>query len=132
VIKIPRLIYEQILKQAQRFAPIEACGMLAGKNGIIERHYEMTNSDNSCDHFMMEPKEQFKIIKQIRAESLEFTGVYHSHPVSPARPSQEDIRLALTHGIAYVIVSLAGNSPVIKAFNIEGSNVSEIEVGITE
>lgn len=131
VLKLPQTIYGQIVEQAKREAPIEACGILAGKNYFVARHFEMTNSDNSSDHFMMEPKEQFGVIKQMRAESLDFLGVYHSHPASPARPSQEDIRLALTGGIAYVIVSLLDNlKPVIKAFNIENGNVSEINIQI--
>ncbi|MDO8302583.1 MAG: M67 family metallopeptidase [Sedimentisphaerales bacterium] len=130
-LKLSQAIYEQMVEQARREAPIEACGMLAGKNSVVARHFAMTNSDQSSDHFMMEPKEQFGVIKQIRAEGLDFLGVYHSHPASPARPSQEDIRLALTGGIAYVIVSLLDNSkPVIKAFNIENGNVSETNIQI--
>jgi [CysO sulfur-carrier protein]-S-L-cysteine hydrolase len=131
VLRLSLAIYEQIVQQARREAPIEACGMLAGKNSHVTRHFEMANRDKSSDHFMMEPKEQFGVIKQIRAEGLNFLGVYHSHPASPARPSQEDVRLAFTPGIAYVIISLLDNSkPAIKAFNIENENISQIDIQI--
>ena len=42
----------------------------------------------------MDPKEQLKAIKDMRANGLTPLGNWHSHPETPARPSQEDIRLA--------------------------------------
>lgn len=126
-------IFKEIVKQAEGQAPIEACGILAGKDGVIEKFYEMTNADNSSDHFMLVPEEQFAVVKAMRAEQLEMLAICHSHPESPARPSQEDIRMAFTPGVVYVIVSLQdASSPVIKGFNIEDGNVTEIMVTITK
>jgi [CysO sulfur-carrier protein]-S-L-cysteine hydrolase len=36
---------------------------------------------------------------------MEMLAIYHYHPDSPAHPSAEDIRLALTPNISYIIVS---------------------------
>ena len=128
---IPENIFEQIVIQAKTEAPVEACGVLAGKDHIAEKLYKMTNSDNSKDHFMMEPTEQFAVMKDMRAAGLEMLAVYHSHPESPARPSREDIRLALTPDAIYVILSLQdADNPVIKGFNIEDSTVTEVTVTI--
>ena len=80
--------------------------MLAGIYGRIEKFYPMANTDQSGEHFMMDPREQFSVIKQIRNQRLELLAIYHSHPESPARPSAEDIRPALTPDVIYVIVSL--------------------------
>ena len=56
-------------------------------------------------------------------------AVYHSHPESPARPSEEDIRLALTPGVSYVIVSLQDpGQPVIRSFRISDGVVTLEEV----
>jgi len=50
-------------------------------------------------------------------------AIYHSHPVTPARVSKEDIRLALTRGVVYVIFSLQNaDNPVVKGFVIEDGN----------
>lgn len=129
-LEIPNNIFEQMLEQAKSEAPVEACGILAGKDGAIEKLYRMTNADQSSDHFMMKPEEQFKVAKNIRAAGLEMLAIYHSHPESPARPSAEDIRLAFTPDVVYVIVSLQNAEPAVKGFLIEDGNVSEVPVGI--
>ncbi len=45
-------------------------------------------------------------------------GVYHSHPESPARLSEEDLRLLNDPLMVYVIVSLMTEKPDTKAFRI--------------
>ncbi|MHC4394638.1 MAG: M67 family metallopeptidase [Planctomycetota bacterium] len=130
-LQVSNSIFEQMLQQAAAEAPIEACGILAGEAGMAEKLYKMTNIDASSDHFMMEPQEQFAVIKDIRASGLEMLAIYHSHPESPARPSAEDIRLALTPDVVYVIVSLQDTEAVnVKGFVIEDSNVVEVPVRI--
>ncbi|MHC4726627.1 MAG: M67 family metallopeptidase, partial [Planctomycetota bacterium] len=85
-LEIPNTIYQQMLAQAKALAPIEDCGILAGSNGKVEKFYKMTNTDNSSTHYMMEPKEQFATVKDIRSAGLEMLAIYHSHPETPARP----------------------------------------------
>jgi [CysO sulfur-carrier protein]-S-L-cysteine hydrolase len=131
-LEIPNDIYAQIVDQARAEAPIEACGMLAGSEGKVSRIYRMTNADAANDHFMMTPEEQFAVVKDIRAEGLAMLAIYHSHPESPARPSEEDIRLALTPGVIYVIVSLVSAPPVVKGFLIDNDTVAEVPVTIEE
>ena len=130
-LQIPEKIFKSIVDQARAEVPIEACGILAGKGSAVEKIYKMTNVDNSHDHFMMQPEEQFAVMKDMRASELSMLAVYHSHPESPARPSQEDIRMAFTPGVAYVIVSLQDEGrPVIKGFEIEDGTVAEVPVKI--
>src|SRR5512145_1642458 len=96
VLRIPSGIVDAMVRQAVKERPVEACGILAGRAGVVEDAIAMTNVDHSSEHFMMDPKEQFAVAKEIRGRGLTMLAVYHSHPQSPARPSQEDIRLALT------------------------------------
>lgn len=132
-LEIPNYIFSDMLKQARAEAPIEACGILAGGDGRVEKLYKMTNVEQRRDHFMMAPAEQFTAVKEIRSASLDVLAIYHSHPETPARPSAEDIRLALTPGMIYVIVSLLGNNgPVVKGFQIEDSSINEVPVKIVE
>ena len=79
----------------------------------------MTNTDRSREHFAMEPKEQFAVIKDLRAKGRSMLAIYHSHPDTPARMSAEDLRLALTPSVSYLIVSLAGPEPIVKSFRME-------------
>jgi proteasome lid subunit RPN8/RPN11 len=130
---IPKNIYGKMLQQAKAKAPIEACGILAGKSRKVEKFYPMTNTENSSNHFMMEPKEQFAVIKDIRAAGLEMLSIYHSHPESPARPSAEDIKLALTPNVIYTIVSLQKpGKPVINGFLLNEGNIQKVTIEILE
>lgn len=130
-LEIPSDIFEQMLEQARTEAPIEACGILAGREGRVERLYTMRNADQSSRHCMMEPKEQFAVVKDIRTAGLKMLAVYHSHPETPARPSEEDIRLALTPDVVYVIVSLRNaDAPVVKGFLINDHTITAVPVEV--
>lgn len=124
MLQIPMSIYERMIEQAREGVPFEVCGILGGKDGVVSVISPMTNTDASRDHFMMEPREQFSVVKVLRSQELEMLAVYHSHPETPARLSDEDLRLALTPGISYVIVSLADPSaPEVRSFKISGGKV---------
>lgn len=134
MIKMPKEFVERIITNAQHDLPNESCGMFAGKitNGTItvEKIYPMTNVDQSPEHFSLDPKEQFAVIRDIRSHGLKLLGNYHSHPQTPSRPSQEDIRLAYDSSLIYMILSLASTTPVFKAFHIENSEYTELPMHI--
>ena len=122
-----------MLEQARAEAPIECCGILAGRNGRAEKLYRMANAEHRYDHFMMEPEQQFEAVKDIRSSSLDMLAIYHSHPETPARPSAEDVRLALTPNVVYVILSLqSDNGPAVKGFQIDDGTVTSVPVRIME
>lgn len=131
MLEIPKTILDAVLEHAQAGFPLEVCGILGGSGGRVASHHPMTNTDASNDHFMMDPKEQFAVVKALRAAGEEMLAIYHSHPESPARPSQEDIRLALTPNVSHLIVSLMEReTPVAKAFRIEAGGVEPVELAI--
>src|SRR5512137_1907582 len=107
MLTIPQAVIDALIAHARRVFPLEACGILGGKDGVVSEHYPMANIDQSNEHFMMEPKEQFAVVKDLRAKGKAMLAIYHSHPETPARPSAEDIRLALTPDVSSVIISLA-------------------------
>lgn len=96
----------QIIERARLDAPIEACGYLLGRDDTVLENYQMTNVDNSSEHFMLDPREQFAALRYARANNLKIMANWHSHPASPARPSAEDLRLANDPNIRYAILSL--------------------------
>ena len=131
MLQIPMPIHERMIGQAREGFPFEACGILGGKGNIVSAIYPMTNTDASRDHFMMDPREQFSVVKALRSQELEMLAVYHSHPATPARLSDEDLRLAFTPGISYVIVSLADPSaPEVRSFRIADKKVGSEELRI--
>jgi proteasome lid subunit RPN8/RPN11 len=124
MIRIPQAILDDLIDHAKEGFPLEVCGILGGEGESVSTIYRMTNIDASNEHFMMDPKEQFTVVKDLRAKGLAMLVIYHSHPETPARPSEEDIRLALTPDVSYMIISLAdADNPVIKSYKINSGNV---------
>ena len=132
MIKLTRAVVNNIIDHARRDAPIEACGYLAGKNSIITKCYSMINIDNSPEHFSFDPEEQFDVVRRARSEGLEIIANYHSHPVTPARPSQEDINLAYDPDMSYLIISLEGGREDVRSFGIKNSEVKSQVIKIID
>jgi proteasome lid subunit RPN8/RPN11 len=132
MIRIPQHLIDGIVAQARKELPDEACGLLTGKGNEAMMQYPLTNIDHSPEHFSFDPKEQFAVLREARSQGLQIIANYHSHPESPARPSEEDIRLAFDPNIIYIILSLQQKDhPVMKAFSIKNKNVEPIEIQIT-
>lgn len=117
----------RIVEHARAEVPAECCGILAGRPDMrVSRVFPMTNVRGSSEEFLMDPEEQFAVFDEIKADELEMLAIYHSHPNTAARPSEHDIRMAFYPECAYLIVSLAADEPVAKAFSIIDGQVREI------
>jgi len=130
MIRMYRKDYESILEHARNEAPLEACGLIAGRieNGdkYIEKVYILTNTDHSEEHFSLDPKEQLSAVKDMRTNGLVPLGNWHSHPASPSRPSEEDKRLAFDSKASYLILSLMDSeNPVLNSFHVENGNAEK-------
>lgn len=131
MLKIPKSIYDQIQAHAKAEAPLECCGLLAGKDGAVEMIYPMTNADHSPVRYLIDPKEQFAAIKDMRAKETELTAIYHSHPETAAYPSVTDVRLAYYPDAVYIIVSLENPArPVMNAYRIVENKITTEEIEI--
>ncbi|MDR2962290.1 MAG: M67 family metallopeptidase [Bacteroidales bacterium] len=125
MLKIPQTIADEMIRQAQRELPNEACGLLTGVNGEVLAQHPLTNIDHSPEHFSFDPQEQFAVMKQARAAGHKIIANYHSHPETPARPSEEDKRLAFDPNVVYIIISLAAETPTMKAFSSDGKGAMQ-------
>lgn len=120
MIILSREQFEELVEHARNFLPNEDCGLLGGTISedvkTVERIYFLTNIDASSEHFSMDAKEQFAAVKDMRANGWKLLGNFHSHPTSPARPSEEDKRLVFDTTLSYLILSLAESEPILKSF----------------
>ena len=136
MISLKQSDYEKIVAHAKSEAPIEACGLIAGElsgsDKIIKKVYILTNIDHAEEHFTLDPREQLQAVKDMRAEGLTPLGNWHSHPVSPSRPSEEDKRLAYDSSASYLILSLMDEEPVLNSFHIEGDKAEMENLVITQ
>lgn len=129
MLTIKREHLAEVLEHCRREAPLEACGILAGREGVVTRVYPMTNVDHSRTSYLMDPREQFKVMDEIWSRGEELVGIYHSHPHSAAYPSPRDVEMAYYPDSYWVIISLAGE-PVVKAFRIAGGQILETEIRV--
>ncbi|MDR2611608.1 MAG: M67 family metallopeptidase [Deltaproteobacteria bacterium] len=119
---LPRRLRELMVSHSLSERPLEACGLIAGSGGggvkRVERVYLLRNLDLSRVHFTVDQREQLAAVRDMRAAGLAPLGNFHSHPDTPARPSDEDIRLSFDPAASYMILSLAGPEPVLKSFRV--------------
>ncbi len=127
-----------MIKHAFEDLPNEACGLIAGidrDDGVreIKKVYLLTNIDHANEHFTIDPKEHLQSIKDMRTNGLKPLGNWHSHPETPSRSSEEDIRLAVDSKATYMILSLMDRSnPVLNAFHVENDISTKEELEILE
>ena len=130
--KIPQHIIEELIAQARKDAPDESCGYLLGSLTTSpspkgEGDFEAL-VDHSSEHFSFAPKDQFVALRYAREKGLRILANWHSHPASPSRPSQEDLRLANDPTIRYAILSLLDGEPKLNSFKILNGKVVDKEV----
>lgn len=118
-----------LVAHAKEEFPNECCGLLAGRNGRVERIYRGTNVDHSPYTYLMDPKEQLAAFKDMEAAGLDLVGIYHSHTHTAAYPSKTDVAKAFYPDALYVILSLARReAPEIRAFRLSDGEIVEEDV----
>lgn len=112
-------------------APLEACGMLGGRNGVVELVLAVKNAAASKVRFQMEPRAQLRAMQQIEAEGLEMLAIFHSHPRGASEPSPTDIKDAM-YPVVNIIWSKAGRRWQQRGFWIEAGKVEEIPLMVLD
>jgi [CysO sulfur-carrier protein]-S-L-cysteine hydrolase len=108
-----------MVAHARAEAPLECCGLLLGTFGVIEEAFPAANLRQSATAYLVDPADHFAAIRRTRAEGLMVVGAYHSHPRTPAVPSDVDLREALYPEFVYVIVSLADpRTPDVRGYRL--------------
>lgn len=118
MVRIPKRIFKNMVDHALREAPLECCGILAGKGRTVAQIYETRNADDSPTSYLMDPDEQLRVFREMEEEGLDMVAIYHSHPNTIPFPSVRDVRLAWYPGVAYLIISLKDGETSVKGFRI--------------
>jgi proteasome lid subunit RPN8/RPN11 len=114
-----------VVAHAREEAPAECCGVLIGRDGDIVEAVPTRNAADRPTRFVIEPQDHVAAIRGARARQLEVVGYYHSHPHSPARPSETDIAEATYPDHVALIVSLASEPPDVRLYWFDGRNFLE-------
>jgi proteasome lid subunit RPN8/RPN11 len=126
-VRISRADWDELVAHAREEAPNECCGYLRGSDGAVEEVFRATNERSSPYGYELDHKSLFAV-NELDDEGFE-VGIYHSHPRSPAEPSQTDINLAHYPDWTYWIVSLNGE-PTVRAWKIADGKVQEVPLDV--
>ena len=128
-VRISRAHWADLVAHARDEAPNECCGFLWMKDGAVEGVRRAENPRRSPYGYELDHRSLFAA-NELDDEGYEI-GIYHSHPRSPAEPSQTDINLASYPHWRYLIVSLE-REPVVRAWRIEHGRVEEEELDVLD
>ena len=111
MISISEDLLKNIREHGVRDYPYECCGLLLGRyerdGKNVKETYPISNAREESakrNRFLIQPEELLRGEQYARSHELEVVGFYHSHPDSPARPSQYDLEHAWPT-YSYIIVS---------------------------
>ena len=104
----------EIRAHGERDYPFECCGLLLGsfaQNGrkVVLETYPISNAreeEAKRNRFLIQPEELLQGERYAREKGIDVIGFYHSHPDSPAVPSQYDLDHAWPT-YSYIIVSVS-------------------------
>lgn len=123
--------FDELVAHARAEAPNECCGMIAAHGERFTEFFPAHNEFESPLRFQIDSRDQIRITNEIEGRGERIGAIFHSHPKSEAYPSQTDVNLARWWpGVLWLICSLAGDEPVIRAFEIDGPRVEELELDV--
>jgi len=122
---------QKMISHVRSLVPLEACGLLAGRDSKVEAVIEVANQAQSAVRFVMDPIEQLNAFEWIESNGLDLIGIFHSHPTGPGTVSPTDIAQA-AYAVAQVILAPVENAQAWRArgFWLEGGMVSEVKLEI--
>ncbi len=129
--RIAGSLLEEIVQHARADAPDECCGMFGIENGAIVAVYPTENIHHSPQRFEIDGRDVMRITGEVEDRGMSL-GLYHSHTMSRAYPSQTDVNFAeLWPGVVWLIVSLEDSAaPDVRTFLIDGPKVSEVDLTV--
>jgi proteasome lid subunit RPN8/RPN11 len=128
---IDRQSYDTLVAHARAEYPNEACALLAGRDGTVEKVYALPNAEASPTFYVVEPRAQLEAMNEMDDLGADLVGIFHSHTFTEAYPSRTDVELAAYPDATYLILSLADlEVPVLRAFHIRDGQVGEEELRI--
>jgi proteasome lid subunit RPN8/RPN11 len=119
-------VYTAMIQHCITQKPLEACGLLSGKENIACSHWPMINIIQSPDEFQMDTKQIEWTFQQMETKGEKLVGIYHSHPTTAPFPSPYDVIHAHYPEATYVIVSLSQIKPEVACFHIDQGMVTPV------
>ena len=120
---------QKIIAHVDNHAPLEACGLLAGRGSTVESVIVVQNQAQSPVRYVMDPIEQLHAFEWIESNGLDLIGIFHSHPTGPETVSPTDIAEA-AYIVVYVILARVDGRWNARGFWIEHGDFRELTLQI--
>jgi [CysO sulfur-carrier protein]-S-L-cysteine hydrolase len=127
VLTFPHPLYDEMVAHVFSNPTQEMCGLLAGREGSVDRVWPVPNALQSPVAYRMDGSEFAEAMIGCDFEPL---GIFHSHPAGPPVPSPTDIAEAAYPDSIYVVISLQTLPPSVRAFTILEGQVTEVQIDI--
>jgi proteasome lid subunit RPN8/RPN11 len=119
--------------------PNEGCGVLLGRrDGTRMVIVDATSARNmwterSADRYDLDPGDFLRADRDARSRGLDVSGIWHSHPDHPARPSQFDTDRAWLDYVYIICRTTNSGAEDMNAFALvaEGGPMPQIDLDIT-
>ena len=120
---------DSVVGHAREASPCECCGLLLGRRGDIAEVFRARNiADEPESRFLIDPEDHFAARRAARTLGLDVVGFYHSHPRSPAEPSERD-RVEFSYGgHLYLIVSVRAEPAEVGLFRFDAGNFQRLSL----
>ena len=129
MLTISQALVDKIVAHARADHPDEACGVIAGRDGVPERFIPMENAERSPTFYRFDSMEQFRVWREMDDRDEEPVVIYHSHTATEAYPSRTDVSYASEPQVHYVLVSTRDEQEVeFRSYRIVDGVIEEEEV----
>ncbi len=105
-------VLDTMRRQARLEFPLECCGLLSGRDGLIDEAVPTTNQEYSPVAFSIAPADLIAFFKELRRRSRQFLGMYHSHPRGRLEPSKRDVADFHYREVSYWIIAGSGSGRI--------------------
>ena len=130
---------ERLVRLVEEKYPLEACGIILGRRdeeNIVITNYTSFENDVSASeqgsHFAIDPLKLYEYEKTLVVDGNEIIGFYHSHPDTPATPSEEDKEYMIPE-LLYLILEVQEGIVLHKNVwkkNIEDNSITRVKINI--
>jgi len=129
---IPLVTWQSMQQHAVSIAPQEVCGLLAGKDCRISKHFPIENELHSPTRFRMEPQSQLYAFLSMEKLGIDLLAYYHSHPQGGGEPSTTDLAEYLYPDVVMLIWFQQDGVWQAKAWEIQDTSFSPVILEILE
>ena len=130
---LPAAMVQAIIDHARADYPNEACGVIVGDkpavNGGTALRWEPTRNEAASPYrYRVNADDLLRLTIETDEADQVFWAIVHSHVGSPAVPSSTDLGAAQYPDALYILVSLADDTPALRAWQIIDGAMDEVEL----